>query len=196
MSHRRRRFARALGCVAGALAMLGTSAPVHAGCTDLPAWVATGCDRLVDTWENGRSGVFISGYAWHLPFTWTPERRRELNSNAWGTGYTRVTEDADGDEHSVYALVFSESHKHAQFNVGYEYSTFWGPRNGVQPGLGFTAFVMQRPDIASGIPVPALLPVVALRYRDATLFATFIPTLNGGINHGSTLYVFGRILLE
>ncbi|MBS0325612.1 MAG: hypothetical protein JSS46_03580 [Proteobacteria bacterium] len=189
-------FARALACVAGALATLGPVQQAHAGCADLPAWVAAGCDRLVDTWENGRSGVFVSGYAWHLPFTWTAERRRELNSLAWGTGYTRVTENADGDEHSVYALVFSDSHKHAQFNVGYEYSTFWGPRSGVQPGLGFTAFMMQRPDIASGIPVPVLLPLASLRYRDATLFTTYIPTLNGGINHGSTLYVFGRILLK
>lgn len=196
MTHRPRRIARALGCVAGALAIVGGATQAHAGCADLPGWVATGCNRLVDTWENGESGVFVSGYAWHLPFTWTPERRRELNSMAWGTGYTRVTEDSSGDEHSVYALVFSDSHKHAQFNVGYEYSKFWGPRSGVQPGLGFTAFVMQRPDIASGVPVPIVLPLASLRYRNATLFTTYIPTLNGGINHGSTLYVFGRIMLK
>jgi palmitoyl transferase len=196
MTHHPRSIAGALGCVAGALAMLGGATPAQAGCADLPGWIAAGCNRLVDTWENGDSGVFVSGYAWHLPFTWTPERRRELNSVAWGTGYTRVTEDPNGDEHSVYALVFSDSHKHAEFNVGYEYSKFWGPRSGVQPGLGFTAFVMQRPDIAGGFPVPALLPLASVRYRNATMFATYIPTLNGGINHGSTLFVFGRIVLK
>ena len=196
MRHRPRRLARAPGCVAGALAILFTATQAHAACADLPAWGAAGCERLVDTWQNGRSGVFVSGYAWHLPFTWTAQRRRELNSMAWGTGYTRVTEDADGAEHSVYALVFSDSHKHTEFNVGYEYSKFWGPRGSVQPGLGFTAFAMQRPDIAKGVPVPVLLPLASLRYRDATLFATYIPTLNGGINHGSTLYLFGRVMLE
>ena len=34
-------------------------------------------------------------------------------------------------------------------------------------------------------------PLATLRYGQATLFATYIPTLNGGINHGSTLFVYG-----
>ncbi|MGH8801651.1 MAG: lipid IV(A) palmitoyltransferase PagP [Casimicrobiaceae bacterium] len=186
----------AVSLTAGVLAMLGSAAPARAGCADLPSWIATGCNRLVDTWENGDNAVLLSGYAWHLPYTWTEERRKELNANAWGGGFARVTEEADGDTHSVYALVFEDSHKHAQFNVGYEYSTYWGPRSGVQPGLGFSVFVLQRSDIANGFPVPGILPVASLRYRNATLFATYIPTLNGGVNHGSTLYVFGRIVLK
>lgn len=188
--------ARLAAVVSVALSLGFVASPARAACADLPAWLAAGCNRVVETWEQGRQGVLISGYAYHVPSTWTEERRRELNANAWGGGYTRVTEDADGDAHSVYALVFSDSHRNAQFNVGYEQSTYWGPRSGVQPGLGFTVFVFQRPDIANGFPVPAALPVASLRYRDATLFATYIPTLNGGVNHGSTLYVFGRILLR
>ena len=60
-------------------------------------------------------------------------------------------------------------------------------------GWGWTAFILQRPDIASGVPVPAALLIALLRYKKANLIATFIPTLNGGVNHGSTLYVFGQI---
>ena len=168
----------------------------RAACGDWPEWIAKGCTRLVDTYENGTNGVLISGYSWHLPFTWTPERRAELNANAWGGGPIRTTEDPDGDTHSVYFLVFKDSHSHAQFNLGYEYETYWGSRSGLQPGLGFTVAIVQRPDIANGIPFPAVVPVGSLRYGDATLSAVYIPTLNGGINHGSTLYIFGRVLFK
>ena len=159
-------------------------------------WLTQGCDRLVDTYENGQKGVLISGYSWHLPGTWTAERRAELNSNAWGGGVIRTTEDEKGDSRSVYFMVFEDSHRHAQFQVGYEHSTYWGPRSGLQPGLGYTVAIVQRPDIASGIPFPVVLPIASLRYGQGTLYAIYIPTLNGGINHGSTLFLFGRILLK
>ena len=42
----------------------------------------------------------------------------------------------------------------------------------------------------------AILPLVSLRYDKVTVFSTYIPTLNGGINHGSILYVFGRIAID
>ncbi|MHB8492971.1 MAG: lipid IV(A) palmitoyltransferase PagP [Casimicrobiaceae bacterium] len=184
----------------GAVAWLAllAAAPIAqaASCDTLPAPFANACTRLVDTYDYGRSGVLIPGYSYHLPFTWSPARRAQLNKDAWGLGLIRTTEDPDGDTHSVYALVFRDSHKHAQWNLGYEYATYWGPRNGVQPGLGYTAVIVQRPDIFGGTPFPALLPIASLRYRDATLSATWIPTLNGGLNHGSTVFVFGRVILK
>jgi len=161
-------------------------------CADFWTWVEKGCRRVVDTYEQGTDELFVSGYSYHVPYTWTPERRAELNANAWGGGYGRTVEDPDGDTHTVGLLAFLDSHKHVQWNLGYMYSTYWGPREGLQPGLGYFAFIVQRPDIAGGVPVPALLPLATLRYGQATLVATYVPTLNGGINHGSTLYVFGR----
>lgn len=170
--------------------------PARAASCDGFGFLADGCRRLVDAYEHGTTGALVSGYAWHVPSTWTPERRAQLNADAWGGGIVRTTEDADGDARSVFFLVFKDSHSHAQWNVGYEHSTYWGPRSGLQPGLGYTAMIVQRPDLAGGYPFPVALPLASLRYRSGTLFATYIPTLNGGINHGSTLYVFGRILFE
>ncbi len=188
--------APAWGAIAGLTLLAAAPIAQAASCDTLPVPFANACTRLVDTYDNGRSGVLIPGYSYHLPFTWSPERRAQLNKNAWGLGLIRTTEDPDGDTHSVYALVFRDSHKHAQWNLGYEYATYWGPRNGVQPGLGYTAVLVQRPDIFGGAPFPAVLPIASLRYRDATLSATWIPTLNGGLNHGSTVFVFGRVILE
>ena len=92
-------------------------------------------------------------------------------------------------------LAFLDSHENIQWNLGYEHSTYWGPRAGLQAGLGYTVMIVQRPDIADGVPFPAILPLGSLRYGDGTLFMTYIPSLGGGINHGSTLYLFGRVLL-
>ncbi len=161
-------------------------------CADFWSWVDKGCRRVVDTYERGGDELLLSGYSYHIPATYTPERRAELNTDAWGGGWGRTVEDADGDTHTVGAFAFLDSHKHVQSNLGYIYSTYWGPREGLQPGLGFFAGIVQRPDIAGGVPFPAALPLASLRYGQATLVATYIPTLNGGINHGSTLYVFGR----
>ena len=56
--------------------------------------------------------------------------------------------------------------------------------------------LISRQDIWGGVPFPAILPLLSLRYDRFTVFSTYIPTLNGGINHGSILYVFGRIAID
>jgi palmitoyl transferase len=165
-------------------------------CADFWTWVETGCRRLADTYEKGENTLILSGYSYHLPSTYTPENRAQLQSWAWGGGLGRAVEEPNGNTHMVYFYAFEDSHKTAQFNLGYSWSTYWGERDGVQAGLGWTAFIVQRPDIANGWPVPAALPIALLRYKKANLIATYIPTLNGGVNHGSTLYIMGTVGLQ
>ncbi len=110
-------------------------------------------------------------------------------------GRARV-EHPNGDTENVYFLVFDDSHRQAEYNVGYSWSTYWLDRDGIQPGLGFTAMILKRPDIANGWPVPVVLPLFSLRYQKVEVLSTYIPKLNGGVNHGSILYVFGKIDLK
>lgn len=154
------------------------------------------CRRLADTYQRGDNEIILSGYSYHVPATWSPDKRKELNAEAWGFGLGRTTEAPDGDTHTVFYLGFKDSHSHLENQVGYAYNTFWGPRDGVQVGLGYTAMIVQRPDIWNGVPFPAVLPLAALRYGNATLQATYIPTLSGSLNHGSTVYLFGRVTLK
>ncbi len=175
---------------------LGLSPPAHAACADMWEWVNIACRRVVDTYRDGHNDLLLSGYAWHTPWTWTAERRAEENANAWGGGWGRSVDHDNGSTDAVYALVFSDSHRHAEYNLGYAWNTYWGPRDGLQAGLGYTAFLMSRTDIASGFPVPVVLPLGSLRYQRATLYATYIPNFNGGINHGSVFYFFGKISLQ
>jgi hypothetical protein len=41
-----------------------------------------------------------------------------------------------------------------------------------------------------------VLPLFTLRYQKFELLSTYIPTVGGGVNHGSVLYVFGKIELK
>jgi palmitoyl transferase len=180
-----------------AAAALILPATAHAlDCGDFWAWVEKGCRHVVDTYEQGGNALLVSGYQWHLPYDWTPERRAEENEDAWGAGWARSREHANGDTENVFFLVFQDSHRNFQFNLGYTWTTYWFDRDSVQPGLGFTAAIIQRPDIASGWPIPVVLPLFTLRYQKAEVLTTYIPKLNGGINHGSVLYVFGKIDLK
>jgi palmitoyl transferase len=184
--------------IAGTIASLFTlvAIPAHAAeCSDLWDWLDKGCRRVVDTYEHGGNELFLSGYSYHIPGTWTPERRAELNSNAWGAGLGRTVEEPNGDTHTVFFYGFEDSHRNAQLQAGYAWTTFWGPRDGVQLGLGYTALIVQRPDLLNGFPFPAVLPIASVRVQKATMVMTYIPTLNGGINHGSTLYIMGRFAL-
>ena len=176
--------------------LLAAAAPAHAECSDLWDWLQKGCRRIADTWDDGKDEILFSGYSYHIPATWTAERRAELNAEAWGGGYGRTVEEPNGDTHTVFYLGFLDSHRNWESNLGYSWSTFWGPRDNVQMGLGYTAMIVQRPDIVSGVPFPVLLPLLTFRYKQANLVMTYIPTLGGGVNHGSTLYLFGRYTLD
>ena len=182
--------------IAALAAVFATPVRAAPECSDLCEWLNTGCRRLVDTYKNGKNEVLVSGYAWHTPWTWTSERRAEENEYAWGGGWARSADRENGDTDTVYFLVFSDSHYEAEYNLGYAWTTWWRPRESLQPGLGYTLMLISRQDIWGGIPFPAILPLVSLRYDRFTVFSTYIPTLNGGINHGSILYVFGRIAID
>lgn len=95
-----------------------------------------------------------------------------------------------------FRFAFQDSHGNAQLQMGYSWSTFWGPRDGLQSGVGYTAMIVQRPDILDGVPFPPVLPLASLRYRQATLVTTSIPSIKGGVSNGSVLFVFGRFTLN
>jgi palmitoyl transferase len=181
----------ALNC-ASALAVDCGADPASA---DL-SFIDRACSRLTDTWKKGKNELLLSGYSWHTPWTWTEGAARR--GKPMGMGW-RLRQDRRGSQrrHALgVRLAFLDSHKNIQWQVGYGWSTFWGSRDGIQPGLGYAALIVQRPDIANGIPFPAVLPIVTLRYGGARIDATYIPNFGGGINHGSVFYVLGRVILD
>ncbi len=161
-------------------------------CEAMWQWAGRQCQGLKAAWFQGRATWFFSGYSWHLPGTWSQDRLDELNSNAWGGGYGFARTDEHGDNYIWFALFFKDSHDNLQSQVGWAWLTYWPAVSDVAVGLGYTAFIVQRPDIASGWPIPAILPVGSVKLGPAEVMASYIPKLNGGINHGDVLYLFAR----
>ncbi|MEO7760428.1 MAG: phospholipid:lipid A palmitoyltransferase [Casimicrobiaceae bacterium] len=178
--------------LAGAVALAASNAFAF-DCSDLWSFVGRSCAKAAAAWDHGGNEVILTGYAYHLRSTYTEEKLRELNEKAYGGGWSRTITDPDGDTHTLFAFGFHESHRKIQWNVGYLYSTYWGPQDGLQPGIGIASFIVQRPDIASGVPIPVFLPIASLKYGKATLMVTYIPTVNNGINNGSVVFGFGRV---
>ena len=149
-------------------AMLAAASGAHAlGCDDFWSFIARPCSKGAAAWDHGDNELIVTGYAYHLRSTYTDEKLNELNEQAWGGGWARSVTDADGDNHMLFLFGFDESHNNVQWNAGYAYTTFWGPQDGLRAGLGYTALIVQRPDIANGFPFPALLPIAAVAPRPA-----------------------------
>ena len=70
----------------------------------------------------------------------------------------------NGDTDTVFFLVFSDSHSKPQYNLGYGWSTYWGKRDGLQGGLGYTLMLVARNDIFNGWPFPRCFHSPPLRY--------------------------------
>ena len=89
-------------------------------------------------------------------------------------------------------LSFKDSNSNLTNMIGFGGVTYWPEKSDVAVGLGYTVFIMQRPDIYSGIPFPAALPLASIKLWNAEILGTFIPKLDAGINHGNVGYIFGR----
>ncbi|MEN9558956.1 MAG: hypothetical protein RLZZ502_167 [Pseudomonadota bacterium] len=155
------------------------------------------CDKMLETLgSKGQEELIIPGYAYHDRNSYSAEKIKSFNEYAWGIGYARTVTDPDQDQHSLYWIVFKDSHRANQFQFGYMYQTYWGQPGNLQAGLGYTAFLITRPDIFKGIPFPAAVPVASLKWNKFTLYGTFIPKVNDKLNNGNVAFLFTKYNLE
>ena len=145
-------------------------------------------NKVVDTYHSPNSELIVPLYTWHNRAMYDRHKIDEYNENPWGLGYGRVRYDEDGDQHTVYAMVFMDSHNDPEPFVGYAFEKIWRPSKNWRLGAGFTAGITMRSDY-SYVPIPAILPIVSLGYRRLTLEATYIP---GGHNNGNILFTWAR----
>jgi palmitoyl transferase len=141
-------------------------------------------DRLISnssrTWQSpSHHELYLPLFSWHLPFAWDSERRKEYNENAWGAGYGLTRYDAEGDWHGLYLMVFRDSLDEWEPVGGYGYEKIWHPLQQHQDfrlGLGLTAGITLR-DNWHYVPVPYVLPLGSIGYKDLTFQATYVPGL-------------------
>lgn len=142
----------------------------------------------VETWHSpGPHELYLPLFTWHAPFAWDKDKRDDYNENPWGAGYGLSRYDAEGNWHGLYAMVFKDSHNNWEPIAGYAYEKHWHPLSTHEDfhlGLGLTAGITMREDW-SYLPVPLLLPIGSVGYKQLTLQGTYVP---GTRNKGNVLF--------
>lgn len=164
-------------------------------------WTASGCrrplaykcDRIREAIDDGRNDLYLPFHAHHGRGTYAPDKIAQFNERNWGIGYGRSVIDSHGDWHGLYLMAFQDSHYKSEPLGGYAYQTYWGAKNSVQAGLGYTVFLTARSDIGRYTPVPGILPLASLRYRKASLMLADIPRVPSRKGVGDVLFFFGRV---
>ncbi len=157
-------------------------------------WLAGVGSNLQDIYDHGQPDLFLTGYTWHDPHTYTAAKLATLNSHAWGFGGGKHLVDADGNDQMLYAMVFSDSHRNAQPVVGYAKQWDWRPDGGpLVLGAGYTAGITSRADIFHNIPFPILLPLASVGVGDVRIYGTFLPRVSNKLNNGNVAFFFARI---
>lgn len=150
------------------------------------------CRRFNRIAKAGQWNLYLTGYTWHDPRTYSAEKTKSFNEWGLGGGFGKSYTDENGHQDLLYAFVFLESHYKWQPIVGYArqwYKTIAGP---VAIGGGYTIGLTMRPDIFKGIPFPVPLPIASIKIGSASIMGVFIPRLNGKANNGNVAFLWTR----
>jgi lipid IVA palmitoyltransferase len=131
--------------------------------------------------HEGEPELYVTGYTWHLPWTYDRATRTRLNSANWGGGIGRSHIDRRGDQNSVFFLAFSDSHRQPQFILSYGWQRPWLANREWGLSWGYMAFLFSREDVAHHFPLPAVLPSAAVRWRRLELVGLFVPRVSRDI---------------
>ena len=101
----------ALRSLAAAAPMMLIPAPAQAGAwSTVSDWGGEAAGQLRLIRDQGRTELYLSGYARHGRNTYARDKLDELNENAWGAGVGRRLRNARGNDDILYAMGISDSH--------------------------------------------------------------------------------------
>jgi lipid IVA palmitoyltransferase len=162
---------------------------IHESCSGWALIIKPVCQRLHHIWVDGDTDLYLSGYAWHNRFTYTPEKIDSYNEQAWGGGMGKSLFGPNHDWQGIYAIGFLDSHRHVEPAVGYAYLKVASVTPNLKAGIGFTIIATSRVDIYHSIPFAGVLPWAGGFYKKAGIAATYIP---GAVGAGNVLYIIGK----
>ncbi len=153
------------------------------------------CRHLHQTWTEGDTELYLSGYAWHNRFTYSAKQLREKKYNelAWGGGFGKGFFDEKGNWHGLYAFAFLDSHRNLEPTAGYAYLKVANLSKNFKAGLGFSVLITSRPDILHSVPFPGAVPWAGVFYKKLSLKAAYIP---GSSTNGNVLYLVGTYAFD
>jgi len=153
------------------------------------SWFRRLWSPLDNAYRNGALELYLPLRTHHLRSAYSAEKIATFQENPWGLGIGRGLYNEKGDWEGVYAMGFQDSHFQPQWMAGYGWKTFWHPLDEVRLGLGYTAFLAARADIAHYAPIPGILPLASLGYKNLNLEASFVPGAKG---NGNILFIWAK----
>lgn len=175
------------GALLATTALLFTAQPV--GAVEFSGLLERTGGELATTWSEGASEVYLPLHTTHLRWAYTRDKIDSYQETPWGLGYGRGRFDEKGNWHGLYAMGFQDSHYKPEWLAGYGWKTYWNLGTEVRLGLGYTAGFTTRSDLGHYTPVPLILPIGSLDYRQASLEATYVP---GGRGYGNILFFWAK----
>lgn len=178
------------------LSCLLASAVAHAQSDELThdeAWYEKSWNAVAKAYSQGSPELYVPLLTYHVRSAYTQEKIDSFNETPYGLGYGRAYYDDRDNFHGVYVMGFQDSHYKPEWMLGYSWKAMWGERSGWQTGLGYTAFLTARSDIANYFPFPGVLPVASVSYKRFSLEGTYIP---GGSGNGNVFFLWGKWSFE
>jgi palmitoyl transferase len=136
-------------------------------------WASRLWDGTKRIWTEGRHDVYLSGFVWHMPYSWTSEKRARFNDDAWGLGYGRSVVDARDNERMLFAIVAQDSYRRPMVMAGYAWVARWPVAGNVRVGAGYSALLV-RHESTSKYPLPLAAPVVSLGNEHVGVYVAYL----------------------
>ena len=159
-------------------------------------WWNASKNKVSLIYNEGSNDIYVTMYAYHDRFTYTPEKVSELNEGAYGLGFGRSRDNEKGNTEMLFAMTHLDSHSDVQVNAGYAWLKKFKLSKNFRVGIGYAAGLVSRSDFYGRIPIPFALPLGAIDFKRFSLNAILIPKLNDGINNGNVLFIFGKFSWE
>ncbi|MDD2834341.1 MAG: lipid IV(A) palmitoyltransferase PagP [Methylotenera sp.] len=143
---------------------------------------------LNETWESSDYELYVPINVWHNRSYYSKRKIDEFNEQPWGLGLGKYRFDEDGDWHSLYAMVFTDSHYDTEPVAGYGFQKIWRPDQDFRLGAGYTVGLTLRSDFHY-LPLPVIAPLLSIEYKQLALQSTYI---FGGNGNGNILFTWLR----
>jgi hypothetical protein len=143
------------------------------------SWYDAAWRHVDDTYQQGNWEVIVPISTYHMRNSYTSEQIDSYEETPPGFGLGKGRINNSGNYEGLYAMGYQDSHHYPSWQVGYVWQALWRPTNeDFRVGVGYTAFILAREDIAHYTPFPALSPMASMAYKNLTLDVTFVPFSN------------------
>lgn len=148
--------------------------------------------NVKETWRDAdEKDIYVPVLTWHNRYAYDEKHLDKYNEKPWGLGGGISRFDEKHNWNGLYFMAFKDSFNHWEPIGGYGWEKIWRPLENIQDfrlGAGYTAFITLR-EKWNYIPVPAILPLASIGYKNVNLQATYIP---GTRNNGNVLFCWLR----